>query len=131
MTGPAVLGIVRAKRADIKEGDFVGIAAIPGKEGKLHAQEVLIFPEAARGEGHYPWDLAGEGDDQRHGFPHRQPSKNRVLTQEILLAHFKPGDLSLIKPGAMIFIPRASKKPGGTIIAARAIAEQNGVKTPM
>ena len=37
---------------------------IPGKDGKLHAQEVLIFPEAARGtgEGHYAWDLRGKND---------------------------------------------------------------------
>ena len=42
--------------ADIKPGDFVGSAAVKGRDGKLHAQEVHIFPEAMRGtgEGHRP-----------------------------------------------------------------------------
>src|SRR5579875_527299 len=42
--------------ADIKPGDFVGSAAIKGRDGKLHAQEVHIFPESMRGtgEGHRP-----------------------------------------------------------------------------
>lgn len=44
--------------ADIKPGDFVASAAIKGADGKLHAQEVRIFPEALRGagEGQYGMD---------------------------------------------------------------------------
>ncbi|MDE2133763.1 MAG: hypothetical protein KGJ49_04115 [Alphaproteobacteria bacterium] len=44
--------------ADIKPGDFVASAALMGKDGKLHAQEVRIFPEALRGlgEGQYGMD---------------------------------------------------------------------------
>src|SRR5712692_8893379 len=46
-----VAGIVKKSISDIKAAD-----------GKLHAIEVLIFPEAARGsnEGQYPWDLTPE-----------------------------------------------------------------------
>lgn len=42
--------------ADIHRGDFVGSAALTGADGKLHAQEVRIFPESLRGmgEGQYP-----------------------------------------------------------------------------
>ncbi|OAJ54784.1 hypothetical protein A6V36_08010 [Paraburkholderia ginsengiterrae] len=45
--------------ADIKQGSYVGAAAMPGADGKLTAKEVVVFPEAARGtgEGHYAWDL--------------------------------------------------------------------------
>jgi len=41
---------------DIHRGDFVGSAALSGADGKLHAQEVRIFPESLRGmgEGQYP-----------------------------------------------------------------------------
>ena len=37
---------------------------LAGKDGKLYAEEVLVFPEAARGtgEGHYGWDLTGKDD---------------------------------------------------------------------
>ena len=52
-------GLVKATLADVKQGSFVGIAAMPQPDGTQHALEVLIFPEAMRGtgEGHYPWDL--------------------------------------------------------------------------
>ncbi len=42
--------------SDIKVGDFLGVAAVTESDGKLHAQEVRIFPESLRGlgEGQYP-----------------------------------------------------------------------------
>ncbi len=54
----AVGTVRRATLADIKPGDFVGSAAVKGRDGKLHALEVHIFPEAMRGtgEGQRPWD---------------------------------------------------------------------------
>lgn len=143
-----VLGVVKAKLGDIKENDFVGIAARPEKDGKLHAQEVLIFPEAARGtgEGHYPWDLRGNNDTMTNATVAgvaTGKAKGRVLTlkykggeQEITVGPrtpvvtFKPADPSLLKPGATVFI-RAPKQADGTILAQRAIVEQNGVKPPM
>lgn len=145
--GFGVLGVVKLKLADVKQGDFVGVAAAPGKDGKLHAQEVLVFPEAARGtgEGHYPWDLRGRNDTMTNatvsGVVSR--SRSRVLKlsykggeQEIAVSPrtpvvtFKPANLALLKPGAAVFL-RGIKKPDGTIVAQRAIAEQNGVRPPM
>src|SRR3954447_14421429 len=57
-----VNGVVKKDLADIKESDYVGVASLKGTNGKLHALEVLIFPEAMRGtgEGHFPWDLQPE-----------------------------------------------------------------------
>src|SRR5712692_7306139 len=54
-----VAGIVKKSLSDIKAGDFVGAASTKTADGKLHAIEVLILPEASRGsnEGQYPWDL--------------------------------------------------------------------------
>jgi hypothetical protein len=44
------------KVTDIHAGDFVASAAVPGSDGKLHSQEVRIFPDQMRGlgEGQYP-----------------------------------------------------------------------------
>lgn len=145
--GFGVLGVVKAKLSDIKTGDFVGVAAAPGKDGKLHAQEVLIFPEAARGtgEGHYPWDLRGKNDTMTNATVSGVVAASRLHMlklsykggeQEIAVSPrtpvvtFKPADMALLKPGAAVFL-RALKKPDGTIVAQRAIAEQNGVKPPM
>jgi hypothetical protein len=51
-----VMANAKTSLADIKPGDFVGSAADKGPDGKLHAEEVHIFPEAMRGtgEGHRP-----------------------------------------------------------------------------
>ena len=48
----------KSSLADVKPGDFVASAALAGPDGKLHSQEVRIFPEALRGlgEGQYPMD---------------------------------------------------------------------------
>ena len=54
-----IAGVVKASLADIKQGLFVGVTAMPQADGSLSALEVHIFPEAMRGtgEGHYSWDL--------------------------------------------------------------------------
>jgi hypothetical protein len=46
----------RRKVSDLKPGDFVGAAAIKGTDGKLHAQQVVVFPDSLHGtgEGQYP-----------------------------------------------------------------------------
>ena len=146
-SGYGVLGVVKLKRLDIKEGDFVGVAAAPGKDGKLHAQEVLIFPEAARGtgEGHYAWDLRGKGDTMTNATVSGivSEARSRVLKlsykggeQEIMVSSrtpivtFKPADASLLKPGAAVFV-RGFKQPDGTVATQRVTAEQDGVKPPM
>jgi hypothetical protein len=145
-----VLAVSKVKLDDIKQGDFVGVAALPGKDGKLHAQEVLVFPEAARGagEGHYPWDLKGEGDTMTNGTVSEvaavsKRGKGRVLSlkykdgqQDIIVGArtpvvtFAPDSRDLLKPGATVFV-RAPKAADGTITAARVVAEKNGVKPPM
>jgi hypothetical protein len=142
-----VLGVMKVKLAAIKAGDFVGIAAITGKDGKLHAQEVLVFPEAARGtgEGHYGWDLRGKDDTMTNATVAEvaSVSRSRVLKlkykdgeQEIVvggrtpIVTFAPDTVDLLKPGAAIFI-RAPMNPDGSVTAPRAIVEKNGVKPPM
>src|SRR5262249_27316672 len=57
--GWAGTGIVPASIADIKPGDFVGIASQPTDSGVAGAIEVVIFPAAMKGtgEGDRPWDL--------------------------------------------------------------------------
>jgi len=144
-----VLGVKKVRLADIKENDFVGIAAVPGKDGKLHAQEVLLFPEAARGtgEGHYAWDLRGKNDSMTNAtvteIGQVQKGKGTMLTlkhkdgqneievgPKTPVVTFAPDQMSLLKPGAAIFV-RAQKKPDGTLVANAAIVEKDGVKPPM
>src|SRR5438128_2390008 len=54
-----VQGVAKRSLADIKAGDYVASTSVKGTDGKLHAVEIHIFPEAMRGvaEGQQPWDL--------------------------------------------------------------------------
>lgn len=48
-----------AKLADARVGSYVGTPAITGRDGKLTATSLIVFPEAARGtaEGHFAYDF--------------------------------------------------------------------------
>src|SRR5256712_10400892 len=52
-----IVAVVKASMADIKEGTFLGSAAMPQPDGSQKALEVHIFPEQIRGtgEGHRPY----------------------------------------------------------------------------
>ena len=46
-----IVAVVKASMADIKEGTYLGSAAIPQPDGSQKALEVHIFPEQMRGTG--------------------------------------------------------------------------------
>src|SRR6202165_3011053 len=52
-----IVAVVKASMADIKEGTYLGSAAMPQSDGSQKALEVHIFPEQMRGtgEGHRPY----------------------------------------------------------------------------
>jgi hypothetical protein len=141
-----VNAIVKKELADIKEGDYVGVASMKGTDGKLHALEVLIFPEAMRGtgEGQFPWDLQPDSlmtNAAVAGVSAAPPGRILTLTykgqeSEIMVGPdapvvtFQAADASLLKPGATVFLT-AQKQPDGTLTAARVAAEKDGVKPPM
>jgi hypothetical protein len=142
----AVSGVVKKSLADIKAGDFVGVASTKGTDGKLHALEVLIFPEALRGtgEGERPWDLMPDSlmtnatvsgitaapQGQTLKVTYKGGESEIIVAPDAPIVTFAPGDASLLKPGAAIFIV-ALKKPDGSLSAARVTAEKDGVKPPM
>jgi outer membrane lipoprotein SlyB len=142
----AVTGVVKAKLADIAVGNFVGIAALPQKDGSLKAIEVLIFPEAARGsnEGHYAWDLMPEStmtnatvaervsgvDGPVLTLKYKDGETKIVVPPEAPIVTFAAGDRTLLKPGAGVFVP-AMKQPNGGFTAARILVGKDGVMPPM
>jgi len=141
-----VSAVVKKSLTDIKAGDFVRAASMKGTDGKLHALEVLIFPEAMRGtgEGERPWDLTpgslmtnatvsgitGAPQGQTLKVTYKGGESEIVVAPSTPIVTFAPGDASLLKPGAAI-ITAASKKPDGSLTASRVTAEKDGVKPPM
>jgi hypothetical protein len=138
--------LVKMNLADIKAGDFVATTSTKGTDGKNHSVELRIFPEAMRGlgEGQYPWDLtpgstmtnatvagvASAPQGQTLKVTYKGGESEIVVGPNTPILGYGSGDISLLKPGAAVFIV-AQKQPDGTLAAARVTAEKDGVKPPM
>ncbi len=141
-----VRGVAKKSLADIKTGDYVASTSMKGTDGKLHAVEVHIFPEAMRGtaEGQFPWDLmpnsvmtnatvtgvakAAKGDVLTVSY--KGQTSEVEVGPEVPIVSYVPGDAGLLKPGAAVFVI-AAKKPDGSFSAPAVTAEKDGVKPPM
>jgi hypothetical protein len=145
--GVRIGALVERSLSDIKPGEFVGSAAMRGRDGRLHAQEVHIFPESLRGtgEGHRPMDLPEQtmtnanvdgiaeaaGPDAKGSriLTLRYPGGEQAIEvgPGIRVVGMVPGDRSLLVPGAAVTI-RAAKNADGTLTALNVQAEKDGVK---
>jgi len=142
----AVITLVKKSIADIKAGDYVASTGVKGTDGKIHAIEVRIFPEAARGtgEGQYPWDLmpdsvmtnatVGKVDQVPQGpvlhVTFNGTESEYTVGPEVPVLANGPGDISLLKPGVAVFVI-AAKHEDGKLTSARLYAEKDGIKPPM
>jgi len=144
----AVIRTVTGKTvADVKQGLFVGITAMPQPDGTQKAVEIHIFPEAARGtgEGHRPWDLmpgstmtnanvdseVASSDGKKLVLKYKDGDKTFIVPDNIKVVMFAPGSAADVKPGAKIFIVAAKKLPDGTLEAPGATVSSGGVDPPM
>jgi hypothetical protein len=144
----AVIRTVAGKTvADVKQGLFVGITAMPQPDGTQKAVEIHIFPEAARGtgEGHRPWDLmpgstmtnanvdseVAISDGKKLVLKYKDGDKTFIVPDNVKVVMFAPGTAADVKPGAKIFIVAAKKLPDGTLEAPGATVSSGGVDPPM
>ncbi len=132
--------------ATIRPGAFIGTAALQRSDGRLEALEVVVFPESARGtgEGHYPWDLKPEStmtnatvadlvksaESRTLTLRYRDGEKKVLIPPGVPVVTFKPGDRSLIVPGAKVFIV-AEPQPDDTLVVKRLLAGRKGFAPPM
>jgi hypothetical protein len=142
----AVITLVKKTVADIKAGDYVASTGVKGTDGKLHAIEVRIFPEASRGvgDGQYPWDLkpdsimtnatVGKVDQAPQGpvlhVTFKGGESEYTIGPDVPVLANGPGDVSLLKPGIAVFVI-ALKSADGKLTSARMYAEKDGIKPPM
>jgi len=131
--------------ATIQSGVFVGTAALPGADGALSALEVLVFPEAMRGtgEGHSQWDLQ-PGSTMTNAtvtalvpgakgrtmtLRYKDGEKTIVVPEGIPVVTLKPGDRTLLVPGAKVLV--TAQVRDGQPTALRVTAGRNGFAPPM
>ncbi len=142
----SVSALVKTTAPDIKANDYIASTGIKGADGKLHCVELRIFPEALRGtaEGQFPWDsmpdstmtnatitgIATAANGQTFKVKFKDAESEFVAGPESQVYGYVPGDAGLLKPDAAVFMV-ATKKPDGSLTAARVTAEKDGVKPPM
>jgi len=141
-----VARVVAASLADVKPGDYVGVAALPGENGTLKALEVHIFPASMRGvgEGFRPFDLAPgstmtNGDvnarvDEVNGpqivVAYNGGQKSIAIDKSTPIVAIQPGVLGDLMTGAAI-VARGGADAGGAYVANRVVIGVGGVIPPM
>jgi hypothetical protein len=142
----SVSEVRKADFAAIKDGSYIGTAALPQADGSLKAQEVLIFPPALKGagEGHRPWDLtpgstmtnatvsgvvtAGAG--RTLTLTYKGGAKTLTVPADTPIVTLGPGSPALLVPGAHVFVI-AARGADGTLTARRVAVGKDGLVPPM
>jgi hypothetical protein len=137
-----VVDVTKASLSDIKEGLFVGSAAMPQVDGSQKALEVHIFPESMRGtgEGHRPYTIPNSTmtngtvgatvagvDGSTVTLKYKEGEKKIIVGPDIPIVRYEIGDKSDLKEGAALTILGAEKKPDGTLETARVNVGRDGV----
>jgi len=137
--------LVPAKMEDIKQGIFIGTAATPLPDGRLRAQEILIFRPGFRpGEGHGPYDLTPDstmtnadvdgivtgssGNELK--LKYKDGEKTLVVPPGTPIVTQGQPDKSQLKPGAQAMVV-GQKQADGSYNVVRISVGKDGMKPPM
>jgi len=139
-----IVAVVKASMAEIKEGTFLGSAAMPQADGSQKALEVHIFPEQMRGtgEGHRPYapvpnstmtngsasgaTVAGV-DGPAILVRYKDGEKKIVVPPGAPIVRYEIGGKGDLKAGARFTVIAATRKPDGTLEANRINVGRDGV----
>jgi hypothetical protein len=138
-----ISGVEKRSLSDIKPGDYIASTSVRGRDGKLRALEVHFLPPGAD-EGQFAWDLAPDSlmtnatvagvaaapQGQVLRVTYKGQEAEISVPPDVPVVAFVPGDRSLVKPGAAVFI-FGQRKPDGSVAATRITLEKDGVKPPM
>ena len=130
--------------ADIKEGTYLGSAAIPQADGSQKALEVHIFPEQMRGagEGHRPYAPVPEStmtngstygsmvagvDGSTIVVRYKEGEKKIVIPPDVPIVRYEIGGKGDLKTGAKFTAQAATRKPDGTLEATRINVGRDGI----
>jgi hypothetical protein len=142
-----VSSVAKRTLADLKPGDMVATNSVKGTDGRLHAKEMHIFPEAMRAtfrDVQAPSSLVPGGlmtnarvveitstpTGQLLKGKYKDGELEVVVEPDAPIVTYAPGEPRLLKPGATAVI-FATKHPDGSLTAPRVVAEKDGVKPPM
>jgi hypothetical protein len=139
----AIVAVVKATLAEIKEGTFLGSAAVPQADGTQKAVEVHIFPEEMRGtgEGHRPYPTVANGtmtngtaagatvagvEGSTITVKYTGGEKKIIVPETAPIVRYEVGGKADLKPGAHFTVLAATKGPDGTFETSRINVGRDG-----
>jgi hypothetical protein len=141
----AIWGMAKSSLAAIKPGDFVASGGVKGTDGRIHAVEVRIYPEALRGtgEGQRPWAVKPDGvmtnatvgavtqtsEGNVIHVAYKGGESEFIVGPEVPVSTYVAGDRSFLAPGLAVFAI-AQKTPDDRQTILRIYVERDGVKPP-
>src|SRR5215475_4653155 len=129
-----IAAMVKASLAEIKEGSFIGVSAMPQPDGTQKAYALHIFMDSQKGvvpDRFSPWDsrpgatmtnanvattVAGT-DGQDLLVKYKDGEKKVIVPQGIPIAKYVAGSAEDLKVGAKVFVAAAKKEADGTLVA--------------
>ncbi len=140
---PLIVAVVKATLAEVKEGTFLGSAAIPQADGTQKAVEVHIYPEEMRGtgEGHRPYPPVANGtmtngtasgatvsavEGSTITVKYKGGEKKIIVPPSAPILRYEIGSGADLKPGVHFTVLAATKKPDGTFETSRINVGRDG-----
>ena len=131
---PRISAMVKSSLADIKEGSFIGVSAMPQPDGTQKAYAIHIFMDTQRGvvaERFSDWDsrpgstmtnanvaTAVAGKDGRELLMKYKDGEKKVIAPPgVISARTVPGNAGDLKVGAKVLVAAAQKQPDGSLSA--------------
>jgi outer membrane lipoprotein SlyB len=145
---PRITAMVKATLADIKQGSFIGVTAMPQPDGSQKAIGLHIFMDAQRGvvpARFMPWDrepgstmtnadvesTVASVDGQTMMVKYADGEKKIIVPPNTPVVKYVPGSAADLKPGAQMIIIAAQKAPDGSITAPAINVGRDGAAPPM
>ena len=131
---PRIAAMVKSSLADIKEGSFIGVSAMPQPDGTQKAYAVHIFLDSQKGvvaDRHFEWDsrpgstmtnanvatTVSGTDGQNILVKYKDGEKKVSVPPGTPIAKYEPGSAADLKVGAKVFVGAATKEADGTLLA--------------
>jgi hypothetical protein len=143
-----VAAMLKASLADIKQGTFIGVTAMPQPDGTQKAIGIHIFMESQKGvvQARFsPWDrepgstmtnanvetTVTSADGQVLMVKYPEGEKKVVVPPNTNIVAMAVGSKDDLKPGAQFIIMAAQKQPDGTLTAPAINVGRDGAIPPM
>src|SRR6187455_1080568 len=122
-----VSAMVKSSLADIKEGSFIGVSAMPMPDGTQKAYAIHIFMDSQKGvvaDRFGEWDsrpgstmtnanvattVSGK-DGQELLVKYKDGEKKVTVPADTIIARYEPGSAADLKVGAKVFVAAAKKE---------------------